>query len=185
MWSNSSFPREVMWPPLTCGPLSLAAVFDCPTMQQGWPQSQIQFSQQLGVKEGLTHSCSPPPAFSVFLRAVCVSVNMFWNAEYFNVHILLLRILKVTSIHLNPLCCVHRYDFEDEMEPEIEEAFEHFCLESERKRQQWRESEESESLKQAYTVLSHSTCRKKKKKLAFDRLRFLFYCKHFNKTSCS
>ncbi|CAI5649695.1 unnamed protein product [Oreochromis niloticus] len=28
------------------------------------------------------------------------------------------------------------YDFEDEMEPEIEEAFEHFCLESERKRQQ-------------------------------------------------
>lgn len=38
------------------------------------------------------------------------------------------------------------------MEPEIEEAFENFCLESERKRQQWRESE-SESLKQAYTVL--------------------------------
>ncbi|XP_018528622.1 polyadenylate-binding protein-interacting protein 1 [Lates calcarifer] len=28
------------------------------------------------------------------------------------------------------------YDFEDEMEPEIEEAFENFCLESERKRQQ-------------------------------------------------
>ncbi|XP_022063464.1 polyadenylate-binding protein-interacting protein 1 [Acanthochromis polyacanthus] len=28
------------------------------------------------------------------------------------------------------------YDFEDEMEPEIEEAFESFCLESERKRQQ-------------------------------------------------
>ncbi|XP_071339584.1 polyadenylate-binding protein-interacting protein 1 [Trachinotus anak] len=28
------------------------------------------------------------------------------------------------------------YDFEDEMEPEIEEAFETFCLESERKRQQ-------------------------------------------------
>ncbi|CAN9513003.1 unnamed protein product [Ophioblennius macclurei] len=28
------------------------------------------------------------------------------------------------------------YDFEDEMEPEIEEAFERFCLESERKRQQ-------------------------------------------------
>lgn len=28
------------------------------------------------------------------------------------------------------------YDFEDEMDPEIEEAFENFCLESERKRQQ-------------------------------------------------
>ncbi|XP_008283164.1 polyadenylate-binding protein-interacting protein 1 [Stegastes partitus] len=28
------------------------------------------------------------------------------------------------------------YDFDDEMEPEIEEAFENFCLESERKRQQ-------------------------------------------------
>ncbi|XP_041856288.1 polyadenylate-binding protein-interacting protein 1 [Melanotaenia boesemani] len=28
------------------------------------------------------------------------------------------------------------YDFEDEMEPEMEEAFENFCLESERKRQQ-------------------------------------------------
>lgn len=54
---------------------------------------------------------------------------------------------------LNPFCCIHRYDFEDEMEPEMIEAFENFCLESERKRQQWRESEESESLKQAYTVL--------------------------------
>lgn len=32
---------------------------------------------------------------------------------------------------------VHRYDdSEDEMEPEMEEAFEHFCRESERKRQQ-------------------------------------------------
>lgn len=31
------------------------------------------------------------------------------------------------------------YDFEDEMEPEIEEAFERFCLESERKRQQKRD----------------------------------------------
>ncbi|XP_028270981.1 polyadenylate-binding protein-interacting protein 1 [Parambassis ranga] len=33
------------------------------------------------------------------------------------------------------------FDFEDEMEPEIEEAFESFCLESERKRQQRRERE--------------------------------------------
>uniref|UniRef100_A0A3Q1G2W1 Polyadenylate-binding protein-interacting protein 1 n=1 Tax=Acanthochromis polyacanthus TaxID=80966 RepID=A0A3Q1G2W1_9TELE len=40
----------------------------------------------------------------------------------------------LTRVLLNR--CLHRYDFEDEMEPEIEEAFESFCLESERKRQQ-------------------------------------------------
>lgn len=32
-------------------------------------------------------------------------------------------------------------DSEDEMEPEMEEAFESFCLESERKRQQWHHSD--------------------------------------------
>uniref|UniRef100_A0A3Q0STW0 Polyadenylate-binding protein-interacting protein 1 n=1 Tax=Amphilophus citrinellus TaxID=61819 RepID=A0A3Q0STW0_AMPCI len=38
-----------------------------------------------------------------------------------------------TVLHMN---MPNLYDFEDEMEPEIEEAFENFCLESERKRQQ-------------------------------------------------
>lgn len=42
---------------------------------------------------------------------------------------------------LQSLFYVHRYDFDDEMEPEIEEAFERFCLESEGKRKHWHQSE--------------------------------------------
>lgn len=39
---------------------------------------------------------------------------------------------------VNHLCFFHRYldDIDDEMDPEIEEAYEKFCLESERKRKQ-------------------------------------------------
>lgn len=45
--------------------------------------------------------------------------------------------LSVALNHLFYPSCVQRYeDSEDEMEPEMEEAFESFCLESERKRQQ-------------------------------------------------
>lgn len=56
VWLHGGF-TPIILSPLTCGPLSLANVFDWPTMHQGQPCSQIQCSQQLGVKEGLARSC--------------------------------------------------------------------------------------------------------------------------------
>lgn len=57
-----------------------------------------------------------------------------------------------------PRFCLHRFDIEDEMEPEMEEAFENFCLESERKRQQWHEREHLWALTGVLVYFSHFSC---------------------------
>lgn len=138
MWLHDGF-TPIIWSPLTSGPLRLANGFDCPTMQQGQPCSQFQCSQQLGVKEGLAHSF--PLSSHTVCRWACAFVQLHKPTTRMNRFVS--KIFRVKFVALNrSFSCVHRYDdSEDEMEPEIEEAFENFWLESERKRQQWHESE--------------------------------------------
>lgn len=60
-------------------------------------------------------------------------------SPYFFVWLSILDISELKNIKLmNHLYFFHRYldDIDDEMDPEIEEAYEKFCLESERKRKQ-------------------------------------------------
>lgn len=88
-------------------------------------------------KRCLACMCIPLP-MSVCV-CVCVCTHQHKPTDCKNK--IISTVSKVQREALNHSRCVCRYeDSEDEMEPEIEEAFENFCLESERKRQQWRQS---------------------------------------------
>lgn len=73
-------------------------------------------------------------------NCVCCCVQLHKTPAFDSA--LVLKVWKMNPVALTcSLSAVHRSDSEDEMGSEIEEAFENFCLESERKRQQWHDSE--------------------------------------------
>lgn len=111
-------------------------------MQQGEPLPGFQFSQQMSVKEGLAR-CYPLCELWLCYCALCKWPfsnpyfrslnNRYTRHPYIQEHICLFKDLKKVN---DWFCCFHRFDSEDEMEPEIEEAYETFCLEAEMRRKQ-------------------------------------------------